>query len=228
MGEQHIRTNHLGLDVAFGRKLPGGVLLYATRPARHLPAIPSSTLQWLCRGAIWVISKLLPRFESARDALRSVAVSWFERAWRVAVVVQPEGGYQIRVTVDRVTQVLNASADWTEKEVKAELAAKLRRSIADHYIVTASGTPLIDGDTTTLRALGVRENGRLELFRRPRGGGCSVSKSTVHPHHAVDEEGARKQARRRLRLMLWIFRFPARVRLLLASAWWVGSGPHTL
>ena len=227
--QQNIRTNHLGLDVAFGRKLPGGVLYYATRPARSPAAISSALLQELRRGALCVLSKLLLKFDSVRDAIRSVAVSCLERAGRVAVVEEQDGAFQIRVTVDRVTELLNASADWTENEVKAALAAKLCRSFADCYIVVnASGTPLNDGDTTTLSALGVRRNGRIELLRRPRGGGCSASKSTVHPLLAADEAAARKQARRRLRLILLWFWFPARERLLFASAWWVSSGPRTL
>ena len=227
--QQNIRTNHLGLDVAFGRKLPGGVLYYATRPARSPAAISSALLQELWRGALRVLSKLLLQFDSVMDAIRSVAVSCFERLGRVAVVEEPEGAFQIRVTVDRVTELLNASADWTENEVKAALAAKLCRSFADCYIVVnASGTPLNDGDTTTRSALGVRKDGRLELLRRPPGGGCSASKSTVHPLLADDEAAAHKQVRRRLRLIMLWFWFFARERLLLASAWWVSSGLHTL
>ena len=44
-GPQHTWTNHLGIDSPCGRKLPRGVLYYATPPAQCLDAVMRPLLE---------------------------------------------------------------------------------------------------------------------------------------------------------------------------------------
>ena len=85
---------------------------------------------------------------------------------------------QIRVKVDGATVMIDAATNWTENDVNAALAEKLRRSLGDDYYFVAGGKALNDGNGTTLGALGVVGRGCvLELRRRTRGGGCGASKA---------------------------------------------------
>ena len=88
--------------------------------------------------------------------------------------------YPVYVRLDKSTTVLQVAADWTERELKAGLAAATGRSLAKYYCVGKGGKPL---RRATLRALGVGEGGRIEMWPRVRGGGCSSSK--VAPEEAV-------------------------------------------
>ena len=80
--------------------------------------------------------------------------------------------FQVQVKVNGATTMLDASADWTETDVKAALAAKRGVGVMSggcYFVV--GGKVLNDGAVTTLRALGVRHGGQLEMRSRGRGGG---------------------------------------------------------
>ena len=91
--------------------------------------------------------------------------------------------FQIQVTVNGATTMLDASSDWTEDDVKAALN---RPGDCHHYFVAGGGKPLNDGETTTLAALGVGQGGRLELRGRLLGGmGCGASKEVAAENTAA-------------------------------------------
>ena len=73
-GHQSTWTNHLGLDVPFGRKVPGGALYYATPPAAVRESLLSSLFNRLCGAAARVAASLVPQFDCARDALKCVLI----------------------------------------------------------------------------------------------------------------------------------------------------------
>ena len=81
--------------------------------------------------------------------------------------------YPVYVRLDKSTTVLQVAADWTERELKAGLAAATGRSLAKYYCVGKGGKPL---RRATLRALGVGSGGRIDMWPRLHGGGCSPSK----------------------------------------------------
>ena len=88
--------------------------------------------------------------------------------------------YPVYVRLDKSTTVLQVAADWTERELKAGLAAATGRSLAKYYCVGKGGKPL---RRATLRALGVGTGGRIDMWPRVHGGGCSPSK--VAPEEAA-------------------------------------------
>ena len=95
--------------------------------------------------------------------------------------------YPVYVRLDKSTTVLQVAADWTERELKAGLAAATGRSLAKYYCVGKGGKPL---RRATLRALGVGRGGRIEMWPRVHGGGCTSSKEQAKPAPgAVNLEG---------------------------------------
>ena len=95
--------------------------------------------------------------------------------------------YPVYVRLDKSTTVLQVAADWTERELKAGLAAATGRSLAEYYCVGKGGKPL---RRATLRALGVGRGGRIEMWPRVHGGGCTSSKEQAKPAPgAVNLEG---------------------------------------
>ena len=98
--------------------------------------------------------------------------------------------FQIQVTVDGTTTMLDACSDWTEDDVKAALNAE-GRSGDCYYFVAGGGKPLNDSELTTLAALGVGQGDRIELRGRLLGGmGCGASKVAEKPGQSSDKRQA--------------------------------------
>jgi hypothetical protein len=91
--------------------------------------------------------------------------------------------FPLQVMVNGETKVLDAVEKWTESDVKMALAANMGRPVRDCYLVFG-GKPLKEG--TTLGALGLHQNGQLELCHRQRSG----SPSTMHARAYLDEHCA--------------------------------------
>ena len=84
-GPQRTWTNHLGIDSPCGRKLPRGVLYYATPPAQCLDAVMRPLLEAAHHRAVAKPTPILfHRFDRVRDALKPMMTN----AW--AALQAPE------------------------------------------------------------------------------------------------------------------------------------------